>query len=54
MAAVLIVFLLQWDQNFIFGFLGLIKRDSDRIITFEHLISQKWGIIQYMSAILDL
>ena len=35
--------LLKWDQYFIFGFLCLIKPDSDRITTFEHFISQKMG-----------
>ena len=35
-----------------FGFLCLIKPDSDRISTLEPFISQKMGM-QYMSAILD-
>ena len=35
--------LLKWDQYFISGFLCLIKPDSDRITTFEHVISQKMG-----------
>ena len=43
-------FLLKWDQYFIFGFLCLIKPDSDRITIFEHFISQNMG---YRSAILD-
>ena len=45
---------LKWDRYFIFGFLCLIKSDSDRITTIEPFIRQKLGIIQYMSAILDL
>ena len=46
-------FSLKWDHYFIFGFLSLIKPDSDRLITLRPFISKKWGIIQYMSAILD-
>ena len=46
-------FVLKWDQNLIFGFLYLIKPDSDRITTFKHFICKKGGILQYMSAILD-
>ena len=42
MAFVLIV-LLQWNRNVIFGLPCLIKPDSNRITTFEHLISQKMG-----------
>ena len=45
-------FLLKWDQYFIFGFLCLIKPDSDRITTFEHFISQKNGVLS-RSAILE-
>ena len=44
-------FLLKWDHYFIFGFLCLVKPDSDRTSILEPFISQK--IIQYMSAILD-
>ena len=51
--ALLKLFSLKWDQNVIFGCLCMIKPDSDRITTFEHFISRKWGILQYMSAILD-
>ena len=36
-------FVLKWDQNPIFGFLYLIKPDSDRITTFEHSIGKKRG-----------
>ena len=36
-------FLLKWDDYFIFGFLSLIKPDSDRISTLEPFISQKMG-----------
>ena len=36
-------FLLKWDHYFIFGFLCLIKPDSDRISTLEPFISQKMG-----------
>ena len=36
-------FLLKLDKNFIFGFLCLIKPDSDRITTPEPLISQNMG-----------
>ena len=36
-------FLLKWDHNFIFGFLCLIKPDSDRNTTLELVISQKRG-----------
>ena len=43
MAAVLIFFPLKWDHYFIFGFLCLIKPDSDRISTLEPFISQKMG-----------
>ena len=43
MAAVLIFFLLKWDHYFIFGFLCLIKPDSDRISSLEPIISQKMG-----------
>ena len=43
MAAVLILFPLKWDHYFIFGFLYLIKPDSDRISTLEPFISQKMG-----------
>ena len=53
MAAVLIFFVHKWDHYFIFGFLGLIKPDSDGITIFEHFMAKKWGIIQYRSAILD-
>ena len=35
------LFVLKWDQYFIFGFLCLIKPDSDRISTLEPFISQK-------------
>ena len=34
-------FPLKWDHYFIFGFLCLIKPDSDRISTLESFISQK-------------
>ena len=43
MTAVLIFVLLKRDQYFIFGFLCLIKPDSDRISTLEPFISQKMG-----------
>ena len=43
MVAVLIFFSLKWDHYFIFGFLCLIKPDSDRISTLESFISQKIG-----------
>ena len=33
-------FLIKWDHYFIFGFLCLIKPDSDRINTLEPFISQ--------------
>ena len=46
-------FSLKWDHYFIFGFLCLIKPDSDRISTLEPFISQKIGYYKYMSAILD-
>ena len=36
-------FLLKWDHNFIFGFLCLIRPDSNRISTLEPFISQKMG-----------
>ena len=36
-------FPLKWDHYFIFGFLCLIKPDSDRISTLEPFISQKMG-----------
>ena len=36
-------FSLKWDHYFIFGFLCLIKPDSDRIRTRESFISQKIG-----------
>ena len=36
-------FLLQWDQYFIFGYLCLIKPDSDRIINLKPFIGQKIG-----------
>ena len=36
-------FLLKLDHYFIFGFLCLIKHDSDRLITLEPFISQKMG-----------
>ena len=42
-AAILIFFSLKWDHYFIFGFLCLIKPDSDRISTLESFISQKIG-----------
>ena len=45
MVAVLIFFPLKWDHYFIFGFLCLIKLDSDRISTIESFISQK--IVHY-------
>ena len=37
------LFSLKWDYYFIFGFLCLIKSDSDRISTLEPFISQKMG-----------
>ena len=40
---VLIFFPLKWDHYFIFGFLCLIKPDSNRISTLEPFISQKMG-----------
>ena len=43
MATVIILFLLRWDHSFIFGFLCLIKPDSDRISTLEPFISPKMG-----------
>ena len=48
-------FFTQMGSEFhMFGFLGLIEPDNEWIITLEHFISpKKWGIIQYMSAILD-
>ena len=36
-------FLLKWDHNFIFGFLCLIRPDSERISTLEPFISPKTG-----------
>ena len=36
-------FPLKWDHYFIFGFVCLIKPDSDRISTLEPFISQKMG-----------
>ena len=36
-------FSLKWDHYFMFGFLYLIKPDSDRISTLEPFISQKMG-----------
>ena len=36
-------FPLKWDHYFMFGFLCLIKSDSDRISTLELFISQKMG-----------
>ena len=38
-------FPLKWDHYFIFGFLCLIKPDSDRISTLEPFISQKNGVL---------
>ena len=35
--------LLKWDHSFIFGFLCLIKPDSDRISTLGPFISPKMG-----------
>ena len=43
MTALLILFSLKWDHYFIFGFLCLIKPDSDRISTLEPFISQEMG-----------
>ena len=37
----IVFLLLKWDHYFIFGFLCLIKPDSDRISTLEPFISQK-------------
>ena len=36
-------FPLKWDHYFIFGFLCLIKPDSDKISTLQPFISQKIG-----------
>ena len=53
--AILNFFLLQWDQNFIFGLLCLYKPDFDRITIFETFIIKNWRYFwTYMSAILDL
>ena len=41
--AAVIFFLLKWDHYFIFGFLCLIKPDSDRISNLEPFISQNMG-----------
>ena len=43
MVATLLLFLLKWDQYFVFGFLCLIKPDSDRNSTLEPFISQIMG-----------
>ena len=43
MTAILIFFFTQWNHYFIFGFLCLIKPDSDRISTLEPIISQTMG-----------
>ena len=53
--AILNFFLLQWDQNFIFGLLYLYRPDFDRITLLETFIIKNWRYFcTYMSAILDL
>ena len=44
--------LLKGDQYFIFGFLCLIKPDSDRTTTFEHFISPKQVVFLAFMAVL--